>query len=268
MISHNEVAVYDIETTAIPANGIDYVSTIWAIGVKIGNNTTKKYTKYYVEGSDGTLQQALALINSLPYRSGHNILGFDDYLITKFIGPLTNTPLDTLILSKIIFSKDQLVAIDIALGEDYPKALIGSYSLKAFGLRMGGDEQKIEFEDWSKLSTDMIEYMTGDVEVSFKLIHFLLSHKNYPIDKVVKIEHDVRKIISEQEVLGFYIDIELTRTLNTNLLKNKIQLQHKLQKIFLPKMLKDGPIKSYKKASKVRKYLPDERYINPWISTT
>jgi len=258
-----KLAIYDIETTPIPKNGIAYIDTIWAIGVKLDNGPVKKYTKYYIEGTDGTLKQALEEINKAEFRTGHNIIGFDDYLIEKLIGPLTNKPLDTLILSKIMFSKDMLYDIDFSLGEKYPKELIGAYSLKAFGHRMGKN-LKIEFNDFSKLSTEMIKYMEGDINVSKDLIDFLQQHPKYPSEAVIEIEHKAAAIITKQSIVGFHINIEKARELNTKLLKEKLQLANELSKIFKPKFLPDGPEQSTNKLIKRKVWLLDKNYKDKW----
>ncbi len=135
-------AVYDIETDEIK-NGT--TTKIFCIGVgilSISNEGIPSYspsiafTNEWVSYSTGSLQEALVLINSCNYSCGHGIMAFDQVAILKHLGsPVTAIPLDTIILSKIIISKDELFTIDALLKID--KNLWGKYSLKAFGQRLG-----------------------------------------------------------------------------------------------------------------------------------
>ena len=107
-------------------------------------------------------------------------------------------------------------------------------------------------------------YCNQDTDLTARLLVFLLNRYNFPIEAVVKIEHEAATVIAEQTAFGFYLDIGMAKVLNTLLLKEKGELARKLADIFSPKFLKDGTVKSYKKPSKVRKYLPNLRYIAPW----
>lgn len=123
---------------------------------------------------------------------------------------------------------------------------------------------KIDFTDFSVLTSEMAIYCDQDVDLTVKLLLTLLKNKSFPLQKVVTIEHQTATIIAAQEQFGFYLDIEMTRALNTKLLKEKGELARKLASIFGPKFLKDGPEKVYKKPSKVKKYLPNISYVPSW----
>ena len=125
---------------------------------------------------------------------------------------------------------------------------------------------KMDFNDFSRLTEEMAVYCNQDVDLTAKLLLFLMEKENFPIEAVLDIEHKAAAIIAEQESYGFYIDIEMTRALNTKLLQEKGELARELSDIFSPKFLADGPVKSYKKLSKVKKYLPNNNYI-PLLGT-
>jgi len=260
------IAVFDLETDRIPTteiymNGVAIV-TISDTGIPT-ITPSKVFTQYWAPYSKGSLLQSIELMNTCDYICGHNIQAFDSPEIRKHLSiDLQVIPLDTLIISKIIFSKDELFAIDASLGID--KDLWGGYSLKAFGQRLG--DFKIDFHDFSGMTKEMSIYCNQDVDLTAQLLLFLLNKVNFPLEAVIEIEHKAAAIIAEQETFGFYIDIEKTRALNTKLLTEKLDLSNKLTDIFAPKWLKDGPEKSYKKLSKVRKYLPNTKYI-PLIGT-
>ncbi len=254
------ICVWDIETDFIPSTEVFCISV--AI-VRNGELLHKAdiYTAYWTPYSKGSLMQAVSIINSCDYQCGHNTVGFDIPMISQLLGAnITPPSLDTFILSKIIFSKDDLYAMDAELGVD--KDLWGAYSAKAFGQRMG--DFKIDFSDFTHLTEEMAIYCNQDTDLTARLLIFLLDKEAFPLERVVEIEHKAATVIAEQTTFGFYLDIGMAKVLNTSLLKEKGELARKLADIFSPKFLKDGPSKSYKKPGKVRKYLPNYRYTAPW----
>ena len=262
------MAVYDIETPYLTNDGISAIPNIYCIAVTIIDKgkilPTKLFTEYWVPYSDGSLLEAIAFINSADIAVAHNGMGFDIPVIQQVLGvDITVSHYDTLILSKIIFPKDELFSIDAQL--NIPKELWASYSLKAFGHRLGN--YKIQFEEFDTgLTQQMATYCIQDTNLTADLILFLLGKDNFPLQQVVEIEHQAAAIIAEQTSMGFYLDIDKARELNTALLKEKGEIARELAEEFKPKWLKDGPVKTYKKPSVVRKYLPDNNYT-PLIGT-
>jgi len=264
---HNKrIGIFDLETDRIPTTEI-FCNGIAFIDIDSKGNTkitpSKAYTQYWTPYSNGSLMQTITQLNKCDYICGHNIIGFDCNELRKHLGvDITPKPLDTLIISKIIFSKDDLYAMDPQLGID--KDLYGSYSLKAFGQRLG--DFKIDFNDFSKLTEEMAIYCNQDVDLTTRLLLFLMEKNNFPIESVIDIEHKAASIIAEQTSNGFYIDIKMAKALNTKLLQEKGELARELSAIFSPKFLKDGPVKTYNKLSKIKKYLPNNNY-KPLLGT-
>ena len=79
----------------------------------------------------------------------------------------------------------------------------GPHSLDAWGFRLG--DRKIQFDDWSALTPEMIEYCHQDCAVTVKLYKFLVKQMNEEgfSNKSAKIEHHFRRIIDQQEKNGF-----------------------------------------------------------------
>ena len=265
---HNKrIAILDIETDRIPTTLIHMIG----VGIlSIDDNGTfsyepsKAFTRIYTPYSHGSLLESIALVQTCDYWCGHNLQAFDEREIRRHLSvDITIPALDTLIISKIMLSKDELYAIDAQL--KLPTDIWGSYSLKAFGMRLGG-AGKIEFEDFDNMSEDMAIYMNQDVDLTARLLKHLMTQENFPLQQVIDIEHKAATIIAEQTEFGFYIDIDKARELNTALLKEKGEIARELATVFKPKWLKDGPVKTYKKPSVVRKYLPDNNYI-PLLGT-
>jgi len=260
------IAVYDLETDPIETTKI-YMSGVGILTVgSVGDYTytpSRVFTGVWAPYSTGSMLEAVALINSCDYRAGFNSVGFDDMEVRKHLGVIfTNQHLDGLIISKLIFSKDDLFAMDPKLGVD--KALWGSYKLKAFGQRLG--DFKLDFEDFSEMTHEMATYCNRDVDLTAHLLMFLLEHESCPLQAVIDIEHAAAAIIAEQTFFGFYLDIDKTRALNTKLLREKGELHRELSAIFTPRWLRDGPEKSYKKPSQTRKFLPNHNY-KPLLGT-
>ena len=263
-INTSRVACFDIETPSITSEGIEAITTIWCISVVIIQNgeVIEKYnfTHKWAPYSDGSIMEAVTLLNSTPIIAAHNLCGFDFPVIENVTGTkLIADRLDSLILAKLMYSKDSLIGIDTTLGVG--GRLIGSYSLKAFGVRMGGDDQKLEFTDFDGgLTAEMVEYCLMDTVVLANFIRHLVVQENFPISTVITLEHEAAAIIAEQTQFGFYIDIDKARELNTNLLQEKFELATELDTMFNPKFLRDGQMKTYKKLSTVKKYLPNTHY--------
>lgn len=249
-----KIGFFDIETPKIPATGAKDLDNIYAIGVKINDGPTLKFSRYYLEVSDGSLQAAVALLNSCDLIVSFNGISFDIPVIERVMKTKLTAPhLDLIIVSKLLFTKDELTSADYKImGED--TNLIGSFSLKAFGRRMGG-AQKIEFEDWSKLSTEMLVYMEGDVELTAEYYYFLIALPNYPSEEVIQREQTIAQIIQRQTDHGFHFDYEKGRKLYVGMLKEQLQIRQRLLRQFKPKEFKVGSSPNQGKLHDVKTYI-------------
>lgn len=260
IISSSKHATFDIETERIPdIGGILSIRKIFCINIKINDQPVQRFTHLYHPTSSGNLKAAVNLLNSCDFIIGHNILGFDIPVIENCVGKLTATPIDTLIISKLMYAKDTIIAIDYGIPE-MPKQLCGSFSLKAFGIRFGN--YKIQFEDFTKLTTEMLEYCDQDVELTYHLFTYLLGESFFPNPDVILLETKVKQIIMDQELHGFYFDLEAAKELATTLRYKKLSLELSLQKAFKPMFLPDGPIRQPSSRNKIKQYAPSLNYID------
>ena len=103
------------------------------------------------------IQEALCLLHNADVIIGHNIVGFDIPVLQKLYPTWhpKGKVLDTLILTRLIWP--DLREKDFGMineRPDFPKNLIGSHSLKAWGYRIGslkGDfKENNDFEHWSQ----------------------------------------------------------------------------------------------------------------------
>jgi len=262
------IGVWDLETDYIPTtliymNGVSFID-IDMEGIPTAT-PSKTYTYIWTPYSQGSLLESIQLLQGCDYICGHNLVGFDIPQVQQHLGININIPvLDTLILAKIMISKDELYSIDANLKLLDTIDWSRPYALDAFGKRLG--DHKLEFKEFDEMTEKMQIYCDQDVNLTSRLLLHLLNQPTFPLEAVVTIEHQAASIIAEQTKFGFYIDIEKTRALNTALLTEKLDLSLKLEAIFSPKYLKDGKVKSYKKKSVVRKYLPNTNY-KPLIGT-
>ena len=253
------VAFWDIETEAIPVTGTSDIKIVYAIGVKVNDGPVKKFTKYYLDCSDGPLQKGIELINNADVNVTFNGINFDIPVVERVLNTkITSKSLDLMLMSKVMFTKDNLYAVDPKLMPEEPY-LWGSFSLKAFGKRIG-KSQKDEFEDWSKLSSAMVNYMVSDVNVTKDIYDFFVGMDSIPTDKVMALEHNVARIIQEQETLGFMFNLPKARELNAKLNLEKFRIEFKLAKVFKAKFLKDGKVQKTNKMIKRKTYLPNTKY--------
>lgn len=254
------LATVDIETPNIP-DLVTRLDKIFCISVKINNEPTKCFTYLYTPYSDGNLKQALNLMNTADLIVGHNFYKFDKPVIEKVLGKITTPIVDTLIDSKLTFPKDKLKSWDYSR-KDFPSSLVGSYSLQAFGLRLGLN--KIDYHDFSGLCEDMVTYCKRDVDLTYELYCKLIAHPDYPSAKVRELEYKVAEIIFKQQEYGFWFDIDKARDLSTRLKFRQMNLEHKLLKIFPPRFEPDGEVATYAKEKKFKVYneITLSRHIN------
>ncbi len=166
---------------------------------------------------------------------GHNILTFDlpalkkvwNFEPTKFVELR-----DTLVMSRLLFPdlKDRDFRY-LKHNTEYPKNLIGSHGLKAWGHRI------LEYKDaydggWENWSQDMQDYCKQDVNVTALLWDKLLSKK--PSAESLELEHQVASILWRQENHGFSFDKRAASALLAHLVQRRADLHADLDECFPP----------------------------------
>lgn len=250
-------AVFDLETCSIPVEGVYAVDKIHCIAIKVDDDPTEIYTSHYLPGSSGTLRNALEVLNSVDLIIAHNGIGFDCIVVNNILGTLHTPCLDTMLLAKLIYTKDELSELDYTI-PDFNKSKYGSFSLEAFGDRM--QFPKGSHSDWSKLTTSMMKYCIQDVDVTYQLYQNLLSAKNFPSQSVIDLEHEVAALIAEQVHYGFYYDIENGRALMQKLMHEQLSISMRLSRTFKPLILRKGPDVTPAKPRRTKQYIVDENY--------
>lgn len=167
---------------------------------------------------------------------GHNIVWFDI--------PVLNSLWDCGINPENVF--DTLVFSRLFNSWDYSK-----HSLEEWGKRLGF--AKGDFNDWSQLTDEMVEYCKRDVELEEKLFDYLeeyIDHERF--QRAYQIEHRAAIICREMHYNGFGFDIEGASSLYSKIEKELQGLSQQIKAAFpsrkvlnrtiLPRPNKDGSI--------------------------
>jgi hypothetical protein len=203
--------VFDVE-----ANGLLAEATkVWCLVTQ--DVATGKQTKYTFDNTPTTTSKQAArqrrenrnllciaidgLYDTTTEIIGHNIIDYDLPLLEKLLDWKPNeriTITDTLILSRL-GNPDRLRPT--RMSEDGVKA--GPHSLAAWGYRVGVG--KPGHEDWSVFSEAMLHRCSEDVRIN-TLIYPILLNECAGFGESIPIEHEVQRIISQQERTGVYFD--------------------------------------------------------------
>ena len=178
----------------------------------------------------GNIEDGLREISIADEVIGHNAMAFDIPAIQKLYPDfrMNGCLRDTMLLSRLVWPdiRDE----DFKRGDEYPKNLIGSHSLKAWGHRLG--EYKGDHTDWSAWSQEMEDYCVQDTHVTLRLWQSI--QREEPSVRSVMLEHAFAEIIIKQERHGFRFDVDAAKELHAELLDKKAKLERRMQEIFPP----------------------------------
>ena len=127
--------------------------------------------------------EALQLLLDAEELCGHNVIAYDIPALQKIYPDFTVTAkvTDTLVLSRLI--KSTLAEDDYIRHAKNPhafqKRMVGSHSLKAWGLRMSLDKNEDHFKGdydggWENYSQEMLDYCVIDTSVTKTLYEHLM----------------------------------------------------------------------------------------------
>ena len=196
------------------------------------------------------ISNAIAHLESADVLIGHNILFYDIPVLKKLHGiNFKARVIDTLICTRLIWPKETLYDLDDEQYQEVPPKLKGSASLKAWGYRLA--DHKIEFQDFTEYSQEMLDYCIQDVRVTEKLWNHIINQK-YPESALV-LEHDFAQKINEQIRTGIPFDVDRCLDLVDDLRSKKQKLENELTTLFPP--LKRSEIFTPKVNNKKRGYV-------------
>lgn len=148
---------------------------------------------------------------------GHNLLKFDGPTLNRLVGTKLSVSqcVDTLVLSTL-----------------YSPSLDGGHSLDAWGERLG--YPKIEFNDWSGLTEEMVTYCHQDVLITTVLFRRLiktLARIGFS-EKSIEIQHKFTVILERQRKNGFKFDGERAKQFYSELREREQSLQEDIRRVF------------------------------------
>jgi DNA polymerase I-like protein with 3'-5' exonuclease and polymerase domains len=147
----------------------------------------------------------------------HNGVSFDAPVLKRLLN--VNIP-----LSKI---RDTLIMSQMA-----NPIRDGGHSLEAWGNTLG--YPKIEYEDFTCFSEDMLKYCVRDVEITDKVYKALLPSLKMFSPRSIKLEHQIRAVIDQQERNGFQLNVKEAMLLMGRLSDEAEGIKADLQKKFPP----------------------------------
>jgi|LakMenEpi12Oct12_1017442.scaffolds.fasta_scaffold00008_15 DNA polymerase I-like protein with 3'-5' exonuclease and polymerase domains len=183
------------------------------------------------------IEQGLKLLESATQIVGHNSLGFDVPVLQKLYPSFQpKRVLDTLVFTRYIWAdlKDRDFQ-RLSKDAEFPRKLIGSHSLKAWGYRLkvfkGDFKENNTFENWSQ---EMEDYCVQDVMVTKRL--WELIQGKTPDPRSVDLEHQFAELIYKQEKNGFRFDVRKAQELYAELAMKRVEIEQELQRVFEPKI--------------------------------
>lgn len=186
----------------LEADGLlDYATRVWCGVFK--NSETKEIKKFLPH----QIEDMLKFLDTTERLVIHNGISYDLPLLEKLYGYVyPGEIVDTLIISRLNNPK--------RFSPPHCPNKKNPHSIEAWGYRVG--RGKVEHEDWSKFSEEMLHRCTEDVEI-LELTYYELMKEGeiYNWDHAYKLTFQLFKILRKQEQYGWLVDKEyINRNIN------------------------------------------------------
>lgn len=201
----SKTLVVDIETDGL----YEDVTQIHCIAIKEkGSSSTDIYHNSNFEGA-GTVDDAIQKIQQADLVVGHNWIDYDARIIKKlYPGFKINIDKirDTYIRSRMFDPHRQKHPnCPVSKTTEEGRRSIGAHGLENWGYIVG--RGKVEHEDWSRLTEDMLHRCIEDVEITDLVDNYLKKEaRSHDWSQAETIEKWFRFILSEQESYGVLAD--------------------------------------------------------------
>ena len=225
--------VFDIETDDLNA------TKVWCIVAQ--NPDTGEIFKF----PPNKLEEGYQFLTTADRLIGHNIVGFDIPMVQKFGGvDLSNKDtIDTLVLSRLFNPTRE-----------------GGHSLENWGYKL--NYKKIEFEEYTEYSPQMLEYCVRDVQLNTLVFRELRKESKGFSKECIQLEHDTARVIKQQETNGFKFDSMSAELLLAELREKMTNIEDEVHRTFKPKWVDDKLVTPYikKDGTLSKRGLTDEEY--------
>lgn len=252
--------IFDIETDGL----LDTTTRLHCIAIH--DTVTGQTIGYGAEEAEKGVNRLRAALLQGRQITGHNIIAFDIPVLEKLYPDFIVTReqrgqiIDTLILSRLIYSNVETTDLGLLKSGQLPSKLYKAHSLRAWGFRLGeykGDYGEQE-NAWEHYTPEMLDYCKQDVAVTVKL-YKKLAAQPYS-ERAIRLEHDVQWLMAQQERNGFPFDAEGARHLEQILRERQAVLSAQLtaavpplpDKVFIPK--RDNKRLGYVKGVPIQRY--------------
>lgn len=217
---------YDIETNGLSPD------TIWCL-VAYNLDTHQVYKFSDHDENLMSIKDGVTMLSRASLLVGHNIIGFDNYWIKQIYGvDLSEVKIhDTLIMSQVLRYKRK-----------------HKHGLKSWGEQL--NNSKIDYDDWSGYSREMLRYCVQDVKLNVDVYNVLikefkvLANNNPLIKEGLRVEHETAIFNTKVRERGWAFDSVRART-NLESMRNRMGQIEKIiepllgdRKIFIDKIPK------------------------------
>lgn len=173
----------------IEANGLENPDKIWCVVCKDIDTGEINIFRSLTSNAEENYR-CLQYLNNCSLIVGHNILGYDLPVLSKLCKFTSNVGMDDGI-------RDTLIVSRLA---DYSRQ--GGHSIEQYGQEFG--YPKIEFNDFSKFSEEMVTYCIRDVEIAEKVYRKYQKIIDDPLwSPSIKLEHQFQLVVNDLHDNGF-----------------------------------------------------------------
>lgn len=197
--------VFDLE-----ANGLlDEVTTIHCgVFICVKSGDTKIFTP-------DKMDEMIAFMDTQPRLIGHNVISYDFPALEKVLGyKYKGQVVDTLIMSRLLFPNRKhphkmLLDYKAKKADGINVRLSGPHSVASWGYTLG--KGKVDHEDWSTFSLEMLNRCLTDVEIQvqiFKTLRQRMTELDWPTESM-NTTFKAFQILSKMEQHGWLVDKDL-----------------------------------------------------------
>ncbi len=183
-------------------------------------------------------QDALAFMDKAETLIGHNVIDYDLRVIKKLHGyTYKGEVIDTLVYSRTVWPDVKEIDFKLNKRGNFPQKLIGSHSLKAWGIRLG--ELKGDYnsgsESFAAYTPEMLDYCIQDTVVTSKLYRKILD-KNFS-QEALDLETEIHTLLLQQQEHGFDFNVQEAQALYSRLAQRRSDIENELVSTFEPTII-------------------------------